>query len=167
MAPPAPEVAQAITCLKARYCRYADTKQLEKFEQEIALPDARFSFYDKDDNLFVVGKQTLAFDSTKATAAFFAKFFAPLDTLHNFCPGDFEQVAPDEVKAVFAFEDQLMSKVLGSWGEIRGGGFYHETWKLVDGEWRLKEMKLKRTYQKMTLLLKILLIIGSLLGISL
>ncbi|KAH7128884.1 hypothetical protein EDB81DRAFT_808457 [Dactylonectria macrodidyma] len=167
MAQVSPEVAHAISCKKARYCRYADTKQLDKFEPDIALPDAQWSFWDKEGKLLVIGDQVMEFDSTKKTVAFFSKFFAPLDTLHNICPGSFEQVAPDEVNAIFGFEDQLMHKKLGAWAEMRGGGFYNETWKLVDGQWYLKEMRLERTYHKMSVFLKIIIFIAGLLGVSL
>jgi hypothetical protein len=42
MANVSPDVALAITRQKTRYCRYADTKQWDKFEKAIALPDARY-----------------------------------------------------------------------------------------------------------------------------
>ncbi|RTE85003.1 hypothetical protein BHE90_000387 [Fusarium euwallaceae] len=167
MAHVTPEVALAITRQKARYGRYADTKQWDKFAQDIALPDARFSFYDTEGKLLVAGPQSLAFDSVKGCAAFFGKFFSQFQTQHNFGPGDFEQVGPDEVKAIFGMEDQIMSKYLGAWVEIRGGGFYHETWKLVDGEWYLQDLRLERTYQKETVLVKIGLAVAGLFGISL
>ncbi|RSL95729.1 hypothetical protein CEP52_011903 [Fusarium oligoseptatum] len=148
MAHVTPEVALAITRQKARYGRYADTKQWDKFAQDIALPDARFSFYDTEGKLLVAGPQ-----SSKRSIIF--------------GPGDFEQVGPDEVKAIFGMEDQIMSKYLGAWVEIRGGGFYHETWKLVDGEWYLQDLRLERTYQKETVLVKIGLAVAGLFGISL
>jgi hypothetical protein len=167
MAHVSPEVFQAISRQKARYARYADTKQWDKWEKEIFFPDARFSFFDTDGKPLKVGKQTLAFDSTKALATFFNKFFASVDTLHNICPGDLEQVAPDEVKAVFGFEDQVMAKGLGAWAEIRGGGFYYETWKLVDGQWLIQELRMERTYQKMTFLVWMSLTIASVFNIAL
>jgi hypothetical protein len=34
--------------------------------------------------------------------------------------------------------------------EIRGGGYYHETWKLEDGEWYLQTLDLRRTYTKIS-----------------
>jgi hypothetical protein len=114
----------------------------------------------------MVGTQALVFDSAKSIAAFFKKFFAPQETMHNVCPGDFEQAGLDEVKAVFGFEDQVMSKSLGSWAEIRGGGYYYETWKLVNGEWYIKELKMERTYQKMSMLVSVLLTVAGWLRIS-
>jgi hypothetical protein len=68
-------------------------------------------------------RQALVFDSARSVAAFFERFFAPQDTMHNLGVGDFEQVAEDEVQAVFGFEDQVVSKALGRLAEIRGGGY--------------------------------------------
>ncbi|KAM5353529.1 hypothetical protein ACJ41O_000179 [Fusarium nematophilum] len=166
MAHVSPEVAQAISRQKARYGRYIDTKQWDKWERDVALPDAQYSFLDTAGNPLTVGKQALVFDTAKSTATFFNRFFSQVETMHNIGIGDFEQVAPDEVKAVFGFEDQILSKALGAWGEIRGGGFYYETWKLVDGEWYIKDLRMQRTYQKETFLVWLMLTVGGLLGVS-
>ncbi|KAJ3539854.1 hypothetical protein NM208_g5319 [Fusarium decemcellulare] len=162
-----PEVAQAITRQKARYARYSDLKQWDKFAQEIALPDARYSFLDTDGNPLVLGKQALVFDSAKSCATFYSNSFAQMDTHHAVGPGDFEQVAPDQVKAVFSVEGQVISKQLGSWVEIRGGGYYFETWQLVDGQWYLKEMTMQRTFQKESFLVTAGTFVANLLGLSL
>lgn len=167
MAHVSPEVAVAITRQKTRYCRYADTKQWYKLASDVALPDARLVYCDSEGKPLQVSGRDLVFDSAQSFAAFYDKFFAQFDTMHNIGPADLEQVAADEVNSVFGFEDQVMSKPLGAWGEIRGGGYYYTTWKLVDGEWYIKDLKMIRTYQKMTLLVKIGVTISNWLGISL
>lgn len=45
---------------------------------------------------------------------------------------EFEQTAPDKVKIVFGFENQILHKYLRGWFGLRGGGIYSETWKLED-----------------------------------
>lgn len=159
-----PEVALAISRQKARYARYADTKQWSRFEK-VGLPDGRFSFLGVDGEPLMMGK-ALVFDTARSFAAFFESFFAGLETMHNLSPGDFEksEEKADEVKAVFGFEDQLLSKTLGSWVEIRGGGFYTETWKLVDGEWYIKELTMRRTYQKASMLAWLGITVASAIG---
>ncbi|KAI9170598.1 Non-canonical non-ribosomal peptide synthetase FUB8 [Paramyrothecium foliicola] len=146
---------------------YADTKQWDKFANDVALQDAVMSYCDTTGQPLMFGNRSLVFDSPVATATFFKSFFASLETMHNISIGDFEQISHDEVKAIFGFEDQLLSKYLGTWVEIRGGGFYYETWKLENGEWYIKELKMQRTYQKETILVKLGLLISGLLGISL
>ncbi|KAF5517173.1 hypothetical protein CGCA056_v011013 [Colletotrichum aenigma] len=164
MAHVSPEVALAISRQKARYARYADTKQWDKFDKEIGLPTAQYVYCGTDGQPVVLGTQKCVFASPGACAAWFGNFFSYLETLHNIGIGDFEQIAPDQVKAVFGFEDQLFSKQLGSWAGLRGGGFYYETWKLVDGEWYIQDLRMERTYQQATFLFKVGLVGASLLG---
>lgn len=165
MAHVSPEVAQAITRRKARYARYADTKQWDKFEA-IFLPTATSAFVDRDRNPMMLGNQALVFNTGKAMAAYFEKFNTGQDAIHNIGPGDFEQVAPDEVKAVWVVEYQTISRALGNWQKIRGGGYYHETWRLVDGEWYIADLTMERTYQEESLLVKIILAVAGAFGLS-
>ncbi|KAI1637013.1 hypothetical protein F4809DRAFT_650161 [Biscogniauxia mediterranea] len=166
MAAVTPETAVAINRKKARYARYADTKQWDKFEEEVALPDAQYDYQDVEGKTIDLGTPC-KFASTKHFTAFFRPFFARLQTLHNVGPGDFTQTADDEVEAVFAFEDQLLAPPLGSWAELRGGGFYYETWKRVDGDWFLQHLRMQRTYQKTTFLVGLAIFLQRKLGITL
>lgn len=165
MAHVSPEVAGAITRQKARYARYADTKQWDKLEA-LNLPTAAYAFLDNSGRPLAVGKKALVFDSPRPVADYFRKFFAAMDTMHNIGPGDFEQAAPGEVRAVWGFEDQIVSKALGSWAKIRGGGYYYETWRLVDGEWYIADLRMERTYQEETLLVRVGLALAKLFGYS-
>ncbi|KAI1339738.1 hypothetical protein F5Y15DRAFT_381957 [Xylariaceae sp. FL0016] len=161
------EAAVAITTQKARYARYADTKQWDKFAAEVALPDCIYSYRGVDGEVINLGSHRTAYRTTTDFIAFFQPFFARLQTLHNFSPGDFEQTGDDVVQAVFAFEDQLMIPQLGAWAEIRGGGHYYETWRRVEGVWKLEALDMKRTYQKMTALVAVALFLQEKLGITL
>ncbi|KAI0601316.1 hypothetical protein F4775DRAFT_541434 [Biscogniauxia sp. FL1348] len=165
MAAVTPETAVAINRKKARYARYADTKQWDKFEAEVALPEAQYDYQDVDGQTIQLGA-VCRFGSTKEFTAFFRPFFARLQTLHNVGPGDFTQTG-DEVEAVFAFEDQLLLPPLGSWAELRGGGFYYETWRRVDGDWFLQDLRMRRTYQKTSFLVGLAIFLQNRLGIKL
>jgi len=162
-----PVAAIVISKKKAQYGRFVDTKQWDKFNKHVALPDAQYRFYDTNGRLLQAGTQELKFSATEPLTAFFSKFFAPAQTLHMFGPGDFEQIGPDEVKAIFALEDQVIVRGSGGLLEIRGGGYYHETWQRKDGDWFLKTLDMYRTYQKMSLMMTIVMTITGLLGISL
>lgn len=150
--------AEIITAKKARYGRFVDTKQWDKFS-EIALPEATLRFLDTDNTPLRVGKIQLVFDSTSAFVKYFSDTFARANTLHMFGPGDLKQVAPDEVEAIWAMEDEII--VPGSLGlfELRGGGYYHEVWKKQNGDWFIKSLELRRTYTKSTWLVLFLLFI--------
>lgn len=165
MAHVSPEVALAITRRKARYARYADTKQWDKFES-LNLPTTNYSFIHNDGTPIMFGSKALVFDSPARVAAYFKKFFAAQDTMHNIGPGDFEYVSDTEVKAVWGFEDQLISKTWGSWMKIRGGGYYYETWRFVDGEWFIADLRMERRYQEETFLVRVGLAIAKMFGIS-
>ena len=41
----------------------------------------------------------------------------------------------DEVDAVWGMEDQIILQHTAGLIEIRGGGYYHETWKMKNGDW--------------------------------
>ncbi|KAK8088545.1 hypothetical protein PG997_003506 [Apiospora hydei] len=155
---PKPEVIDAITRKKARYGYYADTKQWHRYDGDTMR--ARPSGW---------GPRTpLVFEGPKPWISFFQPFFAPLQTLHNIGIGHFEQVSDDEVHARFGFEDQLLFPQL-PWGlaEIRGGGFYDERYRLIDGEWYIVELEMRRTYQKISFPLWAIMRVQQWTGISL
>ncbi|KAI1129544.1 hypothetical protein F5Y10DRAFT_290915 [Nemania abortiva] len=158
------DIAAAIMARKARYGWCIDTKNFEKLK-ELALPASRFSFCNEKGEPTVLAGRVFHFESPAAFAAWCAKLMNPMDTIHMFGPGQFEQVAPDTVEAVFSMEDQFVHKILGSWVEQRGGGYYYETWKLADGEWCIEELVLKRNYQKYSLLLSFAIFLQETLGV--
>ncbi|KAL2857042.1 hypothetical protein BJX68DRAFT_229981 [Aspergillus pseudodeflectus] len=160
-----PEIAEIVTRKKAQYGRYIDTKQWDKFDQ-VALPDAKLSFYDADGSVLKAGNTSFQFQSSAAFTTFFRKFFANAQTLHMFGPGDLQLEAPGEVRAIWGMEDQIILKHTAGLVEIRGGGYYHETWTMKDGDWFLESLELKRTYQKSTLVAKILIFLDRRLKLS-
>lgn len=149
------DVWQVISRKKAQYGRFIDTKQWDKFGT-VALPDAELAFFDSEGSVLKVGKTALAFSSAESFTTFFAKFFTDAETLHMFGPGELEWIGPGQVKAVWAMEDQLIMKGTAGLVELRGGGHYHETWKLKDGDWFLASLRLERTYTKTSVLARVL-----------
>lgn len=160
-----PDVALILTRKKAQYGRFGDCKQWEGWSK-IALPETEYKFLDVNGAPVKVGKTDLVFLSTKAFLAFLPKLLENLQSLHNFGPGDLELIAPGEVKAIWAMEDQLLLNWTGGLVELRGGGFYHETWVERDGDWFLKSLELRRTYTKLSILARVLFLIMGLLGLS-
>ena len=65
-----------------------------------------------------------------------------------FRPGELEQIKADEVKATWGMEDQIILNGTGGLVEMRGGGYYYETWKMKNDDWFLASLRLERTYQK-------------------
>ncbi|KAI5457073.1 hypothetical protein BGZ63DRAFT_395349 [Mariannaea sp. PMI_226] len=160
-----PEVAQAITQKMTRYTRYVDTKQWDKFEKEVALPNARFTYFTPDGKQLRVGKTTYDFATPEDLVKTLREVHEGKQILHMLGPGDFEALSDGKVKAVFCMEDKAIVPSLGNLVEIRGGGYYHVTWKEVNGEWFLEELRLERIFDRMTLLARIGVFVVNLLGL--
>jgi hypothetical protein len=165
MSPVSVEVAHAITQKMARYTRYVDTKQWDKLEKEIALPDARFVYIDTNGKELRVGKAVYAFTKTKDLVNTLRVGLEGKQILHMIGPGDFEQTAPNEVTAIFSLEDQTIVPTPFNLVEVRGGGYYYGTWRDVDGEWFIVDLRMERIYHRMTLLAQIGLFIMNTFGL--
>ncbi|QKX64629.1 uncharacterized protein TRUGW13939_11804 [Talaromyces rugulosus] len=159
------ETAQAVYRKKSQYGRYIDTKQWDKFS-EVALPNAKLSFHNRDGSVLKAGKRHLTFSSSQEFTMFFSKFFANAQSLHIFGPGDLEQTADDEVTAIWGMEDQIILKGSAGLVEMRGGGYYFETWKKVGDDWFLASLGLERTYQKISFLGRFIMFLETCLGVS-
>ncbi|KAG0649699.1 hypothetical protein D0Z07_3766 [Hyphodiscus hymeniophilus] len=133
------EVMEIIRRKKAQHGRYMDTKQWDKF-QELFLPHASLTFLDPAGAIVTAGSTKMAFSSAADFARFFARFWAQAQTLHMFGPGDLEQTASDEVRAIWSMEDQMIMNATGGMVHMRGGGYYYETWKMSGGDWFLKDL---------------------------
>lgn len=145
------ETAEAISRRKALYGRYIDTKQWDKL-CSIALPDAELRFFDPDGSLTYVGRTPLAFTSSKECASFFHKLFGNAQTFHMFGRGELEQIKADEVRAIWPMEDHIILHQGLLPVDVRGGGYYYETWRQKDDDWFLESLVLRRTYTKPSLL---------------
>ncbi|KAK4236622.1 hypothetical protein C8A03DRAFT_35478 [Achaetomium macrosporum] len=144
------QTIEAIRKRKAQYCRYLDTKQWDGIEA-MALPDATLSFFNPDGSIMLVGKTPLTFSTPHAFQSFISGAFATAQTLHMCGPGKVVPSSPDEMKDVWCMEDQTVVNWTAGLLEMRGGGYYHETWKMKRGEWFLKSLRLERTYLKLRL----------------
>ena len=151
------EALDAIKQLKARYCRFIDTKDWDGF-QGLWLSD---SVLDATSDAEV---QTRA-SGVKPTEAELASFVAVgdkrirflaetnLGTLdapkvqschYAFMP-ELELTSPTTARGIWSQQDEL--KWLNDRGPIKtlhGYGWYHETYQRVDGRWYIKTMKLIR-----------------------
>lgn len=136
--PVSPETAEIITRKKSQYGRCIDTKQWKSIDQ-VALPDAELTFLDIDGSDLKIGPTPLHFVSCKSFGEFCRKLFQNAQTLHMLGPGELDQTAADEVTAIWSMEDQLIMNFTAGLGDVRGGGYYFETWKLRDGDWFLKD----------------------------
>ena len=143
------EAYQQITNKKAQYGRYIDTKQWENFSL-ITLPNALFRFQNVDGTTISRNGDNLSFGSLEFFVGHFSKFFANAQTLHMFGPPQMTMDAEDRVRVIWAMEDQLCFQGHSTLAELRGGGYYHETWVCKEGIWWLSDLTLRRTYTKVS-----------------
>jgi hypothetical protein len=133
------EIAEAIRLKKAQYCRFVDTKQWTSFVA-LALPDARFIFYD------VNGKVLHDFASPESLMLPTARLLEDARSSHRVSNSELSLISENEVEAVWAMEDYLVFPAKdGKPGTaMRGYGHYHEIWLRKGEDWFLKKLELKR-----------------------
>ncbi|GKT56998.1 bile acid 7-alpha protein [Colletotrichum tofieldiae] len=142
-----PETAEIIRRKKAQYCRFADGLEWDRFDT-IMLPDFVFEGLDTDGAVLVQNGVRYRWESRDAWVAHFSEAFKAMQTMHLVDPGDLEQVAEDEVRAVFGVVYFGGTRGTEAGLHSTGGGHYYETWKKVDGDWFMASSSMKRLYSK-------------------
>jgi hypothetical protein len=137
---------EAIRQLKARYCRFLDTKDVESWR-----------------GVFT-GDVVVTLDMAASTAGADPMTAPALEGVDNFVPmvmGGLEKVAtmhhchtPEialtsdtTATGIWAMEDLL---IFDDGRELHGAGHYHETYEKQDGTWRIKTLHLTRTILKVS-----------------
>lgn len=122
----------AIKQLKARYFRYLDTKQWDKWR-------AVFSddFTGKFDG---EAGQCFEFSSADEIVAANREILADVPTVHQGHTPEITIKSPDTATGIWAMYDRV--ELPGA--EFEGWGHYHETYVKVDGAWKISRIHLKR-----------------------
>jgi hypothetical protein len=122
---------EAIKQLKARYCRYLDTKDWVAW---------RGLFTDDflSDTAESGGK---VIDGADEFVAFTRNSLRDQVTVHQVHAPEIEMTSASTARGVWALEDVVR---FGLGVNLRGYGHYHETYEKIDGQWRIKSSKLTR-----------------------
>ncbi|MDM4139113.1 MULTISPECIES: nuclear transport factor 2 family protein [Mycobacterium] len=137
---------EALRQLKARYCRFLDTKDLASW-RAVFTTDL-----------------VVTLDMAVSTAGADPQTAPPIEGVDNFAPmvmGGLEGVATKHhchtpeltltsattATGIWAMEDLL---IFGDGRELYGAGHYHETYEKRDGAWQIKSLHLTRTILRMT-----------------
>jgi SnoaL-like domain len=124
---------ESIKQLKARYCRYLDTKNWEAW---------RGIFTDDvvSDTSEAGGK---IIEGADGFVAFTRKRLGKPSqvTAHQVHAPEIELLSATTARGVWALEDVVR---LAPGVTLRGYGHYHETYEKIDGQWRIKSSKLTR-----------------------
>ncbi|KAK2066051.1 hypothetical protein LY76DRAFT_585594 [Colletotrichum caudatum] len=141
------ETAETIRRKKAQYCHLTDGGEIERCAETILLPEFTFEGLDAAGAVIVEGGLRYRWESRADWVAHLSVSLAAVQSMHLVDAGDLEQVAEDEVRAVFGLIYHAGAKgQTGGWHET-GGGHYYETWKKVDGDWFLASSSMKRLYR--------------------
>jgi hypothetical protein len=122
---------EAIKQLKARYCRYLDTKDWTAWRGIFA--DDFLS-----DTSQAGGKVIRGADDF---VAFTRKSLGDRATAHQVHAPEIELTSATTARGIWAVEDVVR---LAPGVNLRGYGHYHETYEKIDGQWRITSSKLTR-----------------------
>ena len=128
---------ESIKQLKARYFRCVDTKDWTGFESLFA-PDLRFDISDDAPGCILDNPAAAAKAASEALENC-------VSVHHGHCP-EIRIVSETAAEGIWAMEDMLRwnpgaaSRV----HTLHGYGHYHETYRKIEGAWRIQTLKLTR-----------------------
>jgi hypothetical protein len=133
------EEIEAIKRLKARYCRYLDTKDWALW-RTIFADDFLSDTADAGGKVIVGADEFVAF-----TRKNIGEPSQP--TAHQVHAPEIELTSPTTARGVWALQDVVR---LAPGLDLIGYGHYHETYEKVDGQWRIKASRLTRLREDLT-----------------
>jgi hypothetical protein len=132
---------EAIRQLKARYCRFLDTKDAESW-RGVFSTDVTVTL---DMAVGVGGADPMTAPPIEGVDNFVPMVLGGLDgvgTMHHCHTPEITLTSTSTATGIWAMEDLL---VFGDDRELRGAGHYHETYEKREGAWRIKSLHLTRT----------------------
>jgi hypothetical protein len=146
--------------LKARYFRFLDTKQWDEFARLFApeaVLDGTESFLARHPltgKPFVNGRADLVegldigdmlMVGGETIAAKGALLWKNVVTVHHGHMADIEIVSDNEATAIWAMEDRLLFlDPTSPIKEIQGFGHYHESYRMIEGQWKIASSRISR-----------------------
>ena len=137
---------EAIKQLKARYCRFLDTKDIDSW-RALFCPDVVVKL---DLAVSTGGADPQTMEPLQGFDAFYPVMWAGVEhaaTVHHCHTPEITLISPTTATAIWAMEDMLF---FSGGGELHGAGHYHETYEKRDGAWVITSLHLTRTLQKFT-----------------
>ena len=129
--------------LKARYCRLIDEKQWDDFV-DLFTEDSVLRFFDSAGGL--------TFSCTYAEIDSLITRLANSLSIHQVFSSELELTSPDEASGIWAMEDIVFldpeAASVASFSVLHGFGHYRETYRKVDGRWRIVTLDLTRIHRE-------------------
>ena len=136
---------EAIRQLKARYCRYLDTKDIESW-RDVFTADVVVTL---DMAVSSRGADPMTAPPLEGVDRFVPAALAGIGnaaTMHHCHTPEITLTSDTTATGIWAMEDRL---IYPDGRELRGAGHYHETYEKQDGTWRIKSLHLTRTILEM------------------
>jgi hypothetical protein len=132
------DAIEQIKKLKARYFRCMDTKDWDGF-QDVFAPDASLDTTQEAPDIEVV-------HGAPEIRQFVQGSVDPVVTVHHGHMPEIEITSPTTARGIWAMQDFLKMPEGSPLGmkTMIGWGHYHETYELVDGQWKIKTLVLTR-----------------------
>ena len=137
---------EAIRRLKARYCRFLDTKDYEAWKALFA-PDVVVKL---DMAISTGGADGQTAPDLNGLDAFVPVVLGGVEhaqTKHHVHTPEIDLTSDTTASAIWAMEDLLL---FPDGGELFGAGHYHETYEKRDGGWVITSLHLTRTILRFT-----------------
>jgi len=126
---------EGIKRLKARYCRLVDTKQWADLRQ-LLTDDATMEIINPTGEIRAEGGDKVIGLMSGATAI----------TVHQVHAPEIEILGPSSARGVWAVESVGFADASAKAPFMQSYGHYHETYTIVDGEWRIATIRLTRLH---------------------
>jgi hypothetical protein len=130
---------EAIKQLKARYFRLMDTKDWDGMAQVFA-PDVQID---------MTGEDGTVHTSVADFMPYLRQNIADVVTMHHGHMPEITLLSETTARGIWAMEDKLWWPEGSPLVHLHGYGHYHETYEKVDGQWRIKTLKLTRLRRDM------------------
>jgi hypothetical protein len=130
---------EAIKQLKARYFRLMDTKDWDGMAQVFA-PDVQID---------MTGEDGTVHTSVADFMPYLRQNIADVVTVHHGHMPEITLLSETTARGIWAMEDKLWWPEGSPLVHLHGYGHYHETYEKVDGQWRIKTLKLTRLRRDM------------------
>jgi len=135
---------EAIREVKARYCRFLDTKDWDGF-RSLFTTDAKMDVREDTGLEPVTG-----LDAIVAQVRFAVDEAASSHQVHS---PEIEMTDTDNAHVIWAMQDRVVwqpgKSPLDGVASITGYGQYHEDYRRVDGEWKIASLRLSRFHVDM------------------
>jgi hypothetical protein len=143
---PVADELEELRQLKARYCRFLDTKDVESWRAVFAA-DLVVTL---DMAVSVGGADPMTAPPIEGVDNFVPMVLGGLQgvaTMHHCHTPELTVTSATTATGIWAMEDLL---VFADGRELHGAGHYHETYEKQDGSWRIKTLHLTRTILRMS-----------------